>query len=101
KIADKRCAVMFLNNVDDSLIEFIFKSEINAFLHMRDDNQCAHRRREVIVRVALEAHVLSEIFRLYQLADIVEISADAAERCVCADRFRSSFCKIGYHQTVM
>ena len=101
KITDKRRAVMFLDDVDDALVQPVFQSEIDAFLHMRDDDQRTHRRREVIVRVAFEAHVLGEVFRLHQFADVVEIGADAAERCVCADRLRRSFGEIRHDQAVM
>ncbi len=64
---------MFLNNIDDALLELVLEREINTFFDMRDDDQCAHGRGEIIVRVALEAHVFSKIFRLYQFADIVKI----------------------------
>ena len=54
----------------------VLQREINAFFHMRHDDQGAHRWREIIMRVALEAHVLGEVFRLHQFADIVEIGTD-------------------------
>ncbi len=73
KIINERRAVMFLNDVDDPLIEPVFQREINAFLDVRDDNKRAHRRREIIVRISLEVHVLGEIFRLHQFADVVKI----------------------------
>src|SRR5438552_3612545 len=71
---------MLLDDVNHALIESVFQSEINAFLHMRDDDQRAHRRREIIVRIAFKAHVLSEVFRLYQFAHVMKISTDAAKR---------------------
>jgi hypothetical protein len=92
---------MLLDDVNDALIESVFQGEIDAFFHMRDDDQRAHRRREVIVRIAFKAHVLSEVFRLHQLAHVMKISADAAKSGVCANRFRRSFGEIGDHQAVM
>ena len=78
---------MLLDDVDDLLIESVLEREIDAFLDMRDDDERAHRRGEIVVRVALEVHVLGEIVRLHQLADIVEIGADTAKGGVRADRF--------------
>ena len=79
----------------------MLEREIHAFLDMCDDDQRAHRRGEIIVRVAFEAHVLGEVFRFHQLADVVKISADAAKRRVCADRFCRGFSKICHDQAMM
>src|SRR5438477_10662252 len=92
---------MLLDDVNHALIESVDQSEINAFLHMRDDDQRAHRRREIIVRIAFKAYVLSEVFRLYQSAHVMKISTDTAKRGVRADRFRGSFGEIGDDQAVM
>ena len=61
----------------------------------------AHGRREIVVRVALEVHVLGEVFRLHQFADVVEIGANAAERGVRADRFGGGFGEVRHDQAVM
>ena len=53
------------------------------------------------MRVALEVHVLGEIFRLNQFADIVKISANAAERGVRADAFGRGLGQVRYHQAVV
>ena len=87
EVIDQRSAVMLLDDVDDLLVESVLEREIHAFFHVRDDDERAHRRREIVVRIALEVHVLGEIFRLHQFADIVKIGADAAKRGVRADRF--------------
>src|SRR5437762_8739365 len=68
---------------------------------MRDDDQRAHCRREIVMRISLEAHVFSEIFRLHQLTDIVKVRTDAAERPVCTDRFGGSFGQISYHEAMV
>ena len=65
EIVNQRSAVVLLNDVDDVLIEFVFESEIDPFFDVRDDDQCAHRRRQVLVRISLEAHVFGEIIRLH------------------------------------
>src|SRR5437762_6946629 len=92
---------MFLDNIDNALIELVLEREIDTFFNMRDDDQRAHGRSEIIVWIALEAHVFSKIFRLNQLADIVKIRADAAKRGVRADGFGGCLSEIGDDQTVM
>ena len=79
----------------------VLQREIDAFLHVRNDDQRAHGRREIVVRIALEVHVLGEVFRLHQFADVVEIGANAAKRRVGADRFRGGFREVRDDQTVM
>ncbi len=92
---------MFLDDVDDALIEFVFEREINAFLHVSDDDQGAHGWGKIVVRVALEVHVFGEVFRLHQFPDVVEIGADPAKRRVRADGFRGGLGKIRHDQAVM
>ncbi len=92
---------MFLNNIDDALVQFVFEREINPFLHVRDNDQRTHCRGQILVRVALEAHVFGEIVGLHQFPDIVKISTDAAESSVSADRFRRSFGQVRDHQAVV
>ena len=53
------------------------------------------------MRIAFKAHVLCKVLRFHQFTDVVEISADAAERRVRADRFRGSFGEIGHHEAMM
>ena len=50
----------------------VFQGEIHTLFDVSDDDQGAHRRREVIVRIAPMPHVLREVFRLMQLPDIVK-----------------------------
>ena len=78
---------MLLNDIDNVLVELMLERKIDTFLHVRHDDERAHRRGEIVVRVALEAHVFGEVFRLHQFADIMKIGADTAERRVCAGRF--------------
>ena len=80
--------MVLLNDVDDLAVESMLEREIHTFLDVRDDDECAHCRGEIIVRVTLEVHVLGEVLRLHQFPDIVEIGADATEGRVRAHRFR-------------
>ena len=72
---------MLLNDVDDALVEFIFEREIDAFLDVRNDDQRTHCWSQILVRIALEAHIFRKIIRLYQFPDIME---------VCEESFRYS-----------
>ncbi len=54
---------------------------------MGDDDEGAHGRGEVVVRVFAVVGVLGEILRLHELADVVEIRAHAADRGIRADGF--------------
>ena len=79
----------------------MLQREIHAFFHMRNDDQCAHRWRQIIMRISLEAHILGEVFRLHQFADVMKIRADAAERRIRADGFRRGFGEVGHDKAVM
>ena len=83
------------------LIEFVLEGKIDTLFHVREDDERAHGRREIVVRIALEVHVLGEIFRLHQLADVVKIGADAAKRRVRADAFGGGFGQIRDDEAVM
>ncbi len=101
EVIDQRSAVVFLDNVGDAVVELVLEGEIHAFLHVRNDDQGAHRRSEIVVRIPLKIHVLGEIIGLHQFADIVEIGANAAERCVGADRFGRGLGEIRHDQAMV
>ena len=71
-----------------SLVELVLEREIDALLDVGDDDQRAHGRREIIVRVPPGAHIFGEIFGLHQFADIVKISANPAHRRICSNDLR-------------
>ena len=101
EIINERCAVMFLDDVDHALIEFVFERKIDALFHVSEDDQRAHCRRKIIVRIALEVHVFGEVFRLHQFADVVEIGTDTTKRGVRADLLRGRLGQVRHDQTVM
>ena len=101
EIVNERGAVMLLDNVGDLAIELMLEREVHAFFHVRDDDERAHGRSEIVVRIAFEVHVLGEVIRLHQFADVVEIRTDTAERSVRADRFGRGFGEIRDDETMM
>ena len=79
----------------------MLEREIHTLFHVRDDDQCAHRGRQIVMRISLEAHILREVFRFHQFADVVKIRADAAEGRIRADGFRRGFGEIGHHKAMV
>src|SRR4029077_7325110 len=51
KIGDQRGTVMLLDDIHDLGIELALERKVHPFLDMRDNDQCAHGRRQFIVRV--------------------------------------------------
>src|SRR5205823_13406194 len=66
EVVNERGAMVILNDVDDALIELILERKIDALLDVRDDDQCAHRRGEIVMRIAPEVHVFGKVFRFHQ-----------------------------------
>src|SRR5215813_1007060 len=79
----------------------MLEREVHALLHMRDDDQRTHRRREIVMRISLEAHVLREVLRFHEFADVVKVRADTAKGRVCTDSFGSGFRQIGYDKAMV
>jgi hypothetical protein len=53
------------------------------------------------VGISLEAHILREVFRFHQFADVMKIRADAAEGCIRVDGFRRGFGQIGHDKAMV
>ena len=68
-------------------LRLCFSARSTPLLDVRDEDQRAHRRGEVVVRVPVGTHVLREILRLHELADVVKIRARPAHAGVRADAF--------------
>ena len=85
KILHKRRAVMLLDQVDDPLGEVVLPAEIDAVLHVTDDDQGAHRGREVVMPIDAADLVFDEIVRLEHFANVVKIRPDADQQCMRSD----------------
>jgi hypothetical protein len=77
--------MVLLDNVDDAGIQPVLQCEIHALFDVGDDDERAHRRCEVVVRIFFSDHVFREVPGSNQLADIVKVSARAGHRAICAD----------------
>ena len=101
KEAHRRVPVVLADDIDHQVVEFVFQSEVDAFLHVRNNDERTHGRREIVVRIDPAGRVLGEIFRLHHFADIVEVGADAANRRIRPDRFGAGFGEVGHGEAVM
>src|ERR1700730_6948487 len=93
--------MMLLNHINDPLIEPVLKRQIDPLLHMRDDDQRAHRRSKVVVRIIVADDIFREIVRLYQLADIMKVSARTAHGTVGSYLVCSHFSQIRHYVAVV
>ena len=92
EIFDQRGAVVLANELVDDRGQAIFAGEFDAVLDVADDDQEAHGGGEFVVAVgAAGGLVLDEVEGLGELADIVIVSADAAEQAVGADGVAGGF----------
>src|SRR5947208_15385135 len=92
---------MLLNDVHDALVESMLDGEIHSLFHVRNDDQCAHRRRQIVMWISLEAHIFREVIGFYEFADVMKIRADTTERCIRTDGFRRGFGEIGYDKAMV
>ena len=67
------------------MVELVLEGKVHSLLHVRNNDESAHGRRQIVVRVSLEIHVLGEVLRLHQFPDIVKIGTNATERGVGTD----------------
>ena len=84
-------AVVLLNDIDDAAVELVFDGEIDAVFDVGDEDEGAHPRGEVIVRIVGGVHVLDEVLGLGELADVMEVGADAGHGGAGADGLRGGF----------
>ena len=85
EVLDERRAVVLLDQVDDRLGQVVLPGQVDAVLDVADDDQRAHRRRQVGVAVGGAGLVLDEIVRLEHLADVVEVRPDPDQQGVGPD----------------
>ena len=98
---DERVAVVLADDIDHAVVQFVFQRQIDTFFDVRNDDERTHGWREVVVRIDAARHVLGEIFRLHEFADVVEIRANAADGGVRTDGFRAGFGEVGHGKAVM
>ena len=74
---------------------------IHAFLHMRCDDEAAHRRHEPVMLVVLGMLVFDEIFGFADLSHVMVIGADACEKRIFADGLGCCFGQVADKDAVM
>ena len=63
---------MLADNLNNLRVEFVLNGHINTVLHMSNDHNGTHRRRQRIVRISI-ALILNEILWFAKLTDIMKI----------------------------
>ena len=91
EVLDQRRAVVLLDQVDDRLGQMVLPAEVDSVLDVPDDDERAHRRRQLGVAIGRPDLVFHEVVRLEHLADVVEIGPDPHQQTVGADSFGSRF----------
>ena len=79
--------MVLLDQVDDRLGQMVLPAQVDAVLDVADDDQRAHRRRELGVPAGRTDLVLDEVMGLEHLADVVKISPDADQQGIGPDAF--------------
>ncbi len=79
EVCQNACAVVFPDNINDSVGQVVQQGQADTFLHMRGNDEHAHAGRKVVVRIGLETHVFGKKLGLVQFADIVKIGTDSGD----------------------
>ena len=94
--------MVLLDDLDDAWIELMLHREIHAILHVRGDDQRAHRRRQRVMRVlTLIVLILDKIAGFLEFADVVKIGTNPTHRGVGSDSLRGGFRQRCDHQAVV
>ena len=93
EIMQRPRAVMLRDKIDDPLRQAHFLCELHAVSHVADDDLCALRGLEPVVRVLAEL-VFDKVFRSGRFPDVVIKCADAGQQRVSADDSAGFFGKL-------
>ena len=94
KVRYGQCAVVFWDEVDDSLGEAVLACQVAAFVYMADDDLSARIRVEATMRIIAFGMVLGEEIGTAGFADVVIIRAHTCQLSISADGFGGPFCHI-------
>ena len=92
---------MLLDDIDDPLIQTAFQREVDAFLDMSNDDQRAHCRSQIVMRIVVTNNVFGKIIRLHELTDIVKVSTRTAHRAIGSNLVCGSFGEVRNDIAVM
>lgn len=101
EVADEGGAVVFTDGLEEGGVEFVFESQIDAFLDVGNNDEGAHGGGEVVVGILAQMHILGEILGFDEFPDVVEIGGDAANGGVRADFLGGGFGEVGDSEAVM
>ena len=86
---------------DNLAVQAVFQRDIDAFFDVRNDNKCAHRWSEIVVRILARLRVFCKILRFHKFADVVKICADPADCGVSADSLCGGFHEVGHSKAMV
>ncbi len=98
---DEGVAVVLVDDVDDFAIEFMFEGEVDAIFDVGADDEGAHARSEVVVRIFVVGGIFDVVFWLMDFADVVVEGADAADGGIGSDGGGGGFGEVGDHEAVV
>ncbi len=93
--------MVFANRLEESGVEFVLESQIDAFLDVGNNDEGTHGRGEVVVGILTQMHILGEILRFDEFPNVVEIGGDTANGGVRTDFFGGGFGEVGDSEAVM
>ena len=94
-------AVMLHDDVGDLAAEVVFRRKLGSLLDVGEENERAHGRRKLVVRIGSSELVFHEILRPGNLAYVVVERAHLAQQTVGAYGRGAGFHEIGHHKRVM
>ena len=93
--------VMLTDDIDDIPAQVMVLGELDAFLHVRDEDEAAHGRGELFVAVFAVELVFDEVERLLDLSDIVVVGRDLGQKGIGADGLCRRFHHVAHDDAVV
>jgi hypothetical protein len=98
---DQRISVMLFDHVHDLAIHLVLDCHVNAVFDVRHDDESAHVRRKVVMRIMSFTDVFDEIGGFFHLPDIVKISTNPTHDGAGTDRLGRRLRERRNDETVM
>src|SRR4030042_342170 len=73
--------------MNDPFSKTVFAWQLHPIFHMGGEDEAGHRGREMVMFVFHAPYILNEVKGLFQLPDVVVISADSGQQRIGGNRF--------------
>ena len=101
EVLDPGGAMVHGDEIQHFLGQPVLAADLQSFFHMAGDDQRAHARLEVLVRIHARPLVFHEVLGLDHLADVVIEGPDAHQQRMGSDGRRGRFGQIGHLERVV